>query len=148
MLKALRISRLVSRVSNFPYITMSSQTIRSIGMITVIGIPNCDTIRKTRKWLDEKKVEYAFVDVKKEPLTRSELIELASMVTFDTLVNRRGTTWRSLALGDVELDDQQMLDLLEKNQTMIKRPVLVNEEGAVMVGFDEDALAQFVEDSE
>ncbi len=117
-------------------------------MITVIGIPNCDTIRKTRKWLDEKKVEYAFVDVKKEPLTRSELIELASMVTFDTLVNRRGTTWRSLALGDVELDDQQMLDLLEKNQTMIKRPVLVNEEGAVMVGFDEDALAQFVEDSE
>lgn len=127
---------------------MSSQTIRSIGMITVIGIPNCDTIRKTRKWLDEKKVEYAFVDVKKEPLTRSELIELASMVTFDTLVNRRGTTWRSLALGDVELDDQQMLDLLEKNQTMIKRPVLVNEEGAVMVGFDEDALAQFVEDSE
>lgn len=117
-------------------------------MITVIGIPNCDTIRKTRKWLDENKVEYAFVDVKKEPLTRSEIVELASMVTFDSLVNRRGTTWRNLGLGDAELSDQQMLDLLEKNQTMIKRPVIVSEDGAVMVGFDEDALAQFVEEPE
>lgn len=127
---------------------MSSQTIRSTGMITVIGIPNCDTIRKTRKWLDENNVEYAFVDVKKEPLTRSEIVELASMVTFDTLVNRRGSTWRKLGLGSIELDDKQLLDLLEKNQTMIKRPVIVSEEGAVMVGFDEDALAQFVEEPE
>lgn len=117
-------------------------------MITVIGIPNCDTIRKTRKWLDENNVEYAFVDVKKEPLTRSEIVELASMVTFDTLVNRRGSTWRKLGLGSIELDDKQLLDLLEKNQTMIKRPVIVSEEGAVMVGFDEDALAQFVEEPE
>jgi arsenate reductase len=115
-------------------------------MITVIGIPNCDTIRKTRKWLEANNVEYDFVDVKKEPLTKSEITELASKVTFDTLVNRRGTTWRKLDLGDMELSDQQLLDMVEKNQTVIKRPVIVDEEGAVIVGFDEDALASFVED--
>jgi Spx/MgsR family transcriptional regulator len=115
-------------------------------MITVIGIPNCDTIRKTRKWLESNNVEYTFVDVKKEPLTMSEIADLASMVSFDTLVNRRGTTWRDLKLGDVELTDQQLLELVEKNQTLIKRPVIVDEEGVAMVGFDEDALARFVED--
>jgi len=115
-------------------------------MITVIGIPNCDTIRKTRKWLEANNVDYEFVDVKKEPLTLSEIADLASMVTFDTLVNRKGTTWRSLKLGDIELTDQQLLELVEKNQTLIKRPVIVDEDGIAMVGFDEDALARFIED--
>ena len=115
-------------------------------MITVIGIPNCDSIRKTRKWLELNSVEYEFVDVKKEPLTRSEIAELASMVTFDTLINRRGTTWRALKLGDIKLTDQQLLELVELNQTLIKRPVIVDDEGVAMVGFDEDALARFVED--
>jgi arsenate reductase len=115
-------------------------------MITVIGIPNCDSIRKTRKWLEAKKVEYEFIDVKKEPLTLSEIADLASMVTFDTLINRRGTTWRELKLGDIEMTNQQLLELVEKNQTLIKRPVIVDEEGVAMVGFDEDALARFIED--
>lgn len=115
-------------------------------MITVIGIPNCDSIRKTRKWLETNNVDYEFVDVKKEPLTMSEIADLASMVTFDTLINRRGTTWRSLKLDDAEMTDQQLLELVEKNQTLIKRPVIVDDEGVAMVGFDEDALARFVED--
>lgn len=115
-------------------------------MITVIGIPNCDSIRKTRKWLEAKNVEYEFIDVKKEPLTLSEIADLASMVTFDTLINRRGTTWRELKLGDIEMTNQQLLELVEKNQTLIKRPVIVDEEGVAMVGFDEDALARFIED--
>jgi Spx/MgsR family transcriptional regulator len=115
-------------------------------MITVIGIPNCDSIRKTRKWLEANNVEYEFIDVKKEPLTLSEIADLASMVTLDTLVNRRGTTWRDLKLGDIELSDQELLELVEKNQTLIKRPVIIDDEGIAMVGFDEDALARFVED--
>jgi Spx/MgsR family transcriptional regulator len=117
-------------------------------MLTLIGIPNCDQIRKTRAWLNEKNVDYEFVDVKKEPLTRSEIAELASRITFDTLINRRGTTWRSLQLGDLELSDEQLLELVEKNQTLIKRPLFVDSEGIVMVGFDEDALERFIEDQE
>jgi Spx/MgsR family transcriptional regulator len=115
-------------------------------MITLIGIPNCFSFRNTLKWLEAKKVEYEFIDVKKEPLTLSEIADLASMVTFDTLINRRGTTWRELKLGDIEMTNQQLLELVEKNQTLIKRPVIVDEEGVAMVGFDEDALARFIED--
>lgn len=116
-------------------------------MLTLIGIPNCDQIRKTRAWLDDHKVEYAFADLKKEPLTRSEIAELASKVYFDTLINKKGTTWRNLGIGNLELSNEQMLDLIEKNQTVMKRPILVDQDGNVMVGFDEDALERFVEDA-
>jgi len=135
---------LVSRIS--VYCGVITDYSIYIDMITVIGIPNCDSIRKTRKWLEANNVEYEFVDVKKEPLTLSEIADLASMVTFDTLVNRKGTTWRTLKLGDIELTDQQLLELVGNNQTLIKRPVIVDEDGVAMVGFDEDALARFVED--
>jgi Spx/MgsR family transcriptional regulator len=116
-------------------------------MLTLIGIPNCDQIRKTRAWLDDNKISYEFADLKKEPLTRNEIAELASKVYFDTLINKKGTTWRNLGIGNLELNNEQMLDLIEKHQTVMKRPILVDQEGNVMVGFDEDALARFVEDA-
>jgi Spx/MgsR family transcriptional regulator len=116
-------------------------------MLTVIGIPNCDQIRKTRAWLDDHEVPYEFADLKKEPLTRSEIVELASKVHFDTLINRKGTTWRNLAIGNLDLNNEQMLELIQKNQTIMKRPIVVDQEGNVMIGFDEEALERFVEDA-
>lgn len=112
-------------------------------MLTVIGIPNCDQIRKTLKWLDAQQIEYQFVNVKKEPLTTQEISELGAKVTFDALVNRRGTTWRQLGLSGADLTDAQLTELILKHQTLMKRPVIVDEDGAVMVGFDEEALSGF-----
>lgn len=113
-------------------------------MITVIGIPNCDQIKKTLSWLNDHKVAHTFVDVKKEPLTRDEIAELAFKVSFDTLVNRKGTTWKKLAVQS-SLTDEQLLELVLHHQTLIKRPVLVADDGAVLVGFDEEALRHFTE---
>lgn len=115
-------------------------------MITVIGIPNCDQIKKTLSWLNEHQVAHTFVDVKKEPLTRDEIAELAFKVSFDTLVNRKGTTWKKLSVQS-SLTDEQLLELVLHHQTLIKRPVLVSDDGAVLVGFDEDALRHFTEET-
>lgn len=112
-------------------------------MLHVIGIKNCDTIRKTRKWLSENEVEYEFIDLKKEPLTIDEINELSFKVGLDVLVNKRGTTYRNLGLKDKELSDEEMIKVLEQNQSMIKRPVLTLDE-AVLVGFDEEAFKNFI----
>ncbi len=114
-------------------------------MLHVIGIKNCDTVKKARAWLAEKEVEYEFVDLKKEPLNIDELKELEFKVGLDVLVNRRGTTYRKLGLKDKNLTDEEMLNVLLENQSMIKRPVLVKDE-AVLVGFDEQAFEGFVLD--
>ncbi len=114
-------------------------------MLHVIGIKNCDTVKKARAWLVEKEVEYEFVDLKKEPLNIDELKELEFKVGLDVLVNRRGTTYRKLGLKEKNLTDEEMLNVLLENQSMIKRPVLVKDE-AVLVGFDEQAFEGFVLD--
>lgn len=112
-------------------------------MLHVIGIKNCDTIKKTRKWLNENEVEFEFIDLKKEPLTVDEIKELEFKVGLDVLVNKRGTTYRNLGLKDKSLSDQDIIQTLQENQSMIKRPVLVLDE-AVLVGYDEEAFKNFV----
>lgn len=117
-------------------------------MLHVIGIKNCNKIRDTKNWLDEKGVEYEFVDVKKEPLSLEEIKELEYKVGLDVLVNKKGMTYRKLGLKDKEVSTEEMLGILEQNQSMIKRPVLIKDE-AVLVGYDEDAFVDFVkEDNE
>ncbi len=114
-------------------------------MLTIIGIKNCSTIKKTLAWLDEQGVDYSFRDVKKEPLNDEELAGFAMRVGIDTLVNRRGMKWRSLGLSGKDLSDEELLELLAEHQTMIKRP-LVSADEAAMVGFDEDALESFIDE--
>lgn len=115
----------------------------SNAMLHVIGIKNCDTIRKTRKWLESNEIEYEFIDLKKEPLTIDEIKELEFKVGLDVLVNKRGTTYRNLGLKDKDLSNEEMIEVLEQNQSMIKRPVLVLGEG-VLVGFDEEGFKNFI----
>ncbi len=112
-------------------------------MLHVIGIKNCDTIKKTKRWLTENEVEFEFIDLKKEPLTIDEIKELEYKVGLDVLVNKRGTTYRNLGLKDKNLSDQDMIQTLQENQSIIKRPVLVLDE-AVLVGYDEEAFKNFV----
>lgn len=112
-------------------------------MLEVIGIKNCNTIKKTLNWLNENDFEYSFRDVKKEPLSPNELAEFVRKVGLDTLINRKGMKWRTLGLKDKNLSDNDLFDVLHEHQTMIKRPLLhLNE--AAMVGFDDEALTEFI----
>jgi len=113
-------------------------------MIQVYGIKNCNKVRDTFRWLEDHEVEYEFVDLKKEPLTREELQEFVDMIGLDVMINRRGMKWRQLGLKDKNLSDEQLFEELLEHQVMIKRPVLVRGE-AMLVGYDEDSFEAFVE---
>lgn len=112
-------------------------------MLTVYGIKNCNKVRDTFKWLKENEIDYTFVDLKKEPLSEGKLDEFVHKVGLDVLVNKRGMTWRNLGLKDKDISEDELFDLLLENQTMIKRPVL-EQDDAVLVGYDEDAFDSFV----
>ncbi len=116
-------------------------------MVHIIGIPNCNKIRDTKKWLDTHGIDYELINVKKEPLTRDELKDLEFKVGLDVLVNSKGTTYRNLKIKDLDLTDEQLFDVLIENQSMIKRPVIAYED-AIMVGYDEEAFEAFVKENE
>lgn len=90
------------------------------------GIKNCDTIKKARRWLETHAIEYQFHDVRADGLEQAMIESWLESVPYDTLINKRSTTWRQI--GDEQkssLDREQAIALMLANPTLIKRPVLV-----------------------
>ncbi len=116
-------------------------------MLHLIGIPNCNKIKDTRSWLDDKGISYEFINVKKEPLSKDELSELAHKVGLDVLVNNRGTTYHKLGIKEMQPSEAELLELAHTHQNMLKRPILVLEE-SVLVGYDEQAFESFAREHE
>ena len=104
--------------------------------IRLYGIKNCDTMKKARAWLDKHKVEYAFHDYKSAGIDRDRLEGWANKAGWETVLNRRGTTFRKLDDADkTDLDMAKAVRLMEAHPSTIKRPV-VDYPGGVLVGFD------------
>jgi arsenate reductase len=94
-------------------------------MVTLYGIANCDTVRKARKWLTSHNVDYQFHDFRKEGLTARQLKHWAMLVDWETLLNRRGQSWRKLSDKEkANLNEARALKLMLAEPTLIKRPVL------------------------
>jgi Spx/MgsR family transcriptional regulator len=100
------------------------------------GIPNCDTVKKARAWLDQRGVAYEFHDYKKEGANAGKLAQWSDAAGWEALLNRRGTTFRGLADTDkADIDRPKAIRLMRANPSLIKRPV-VEHPGGVLVGFD------------
>ncbi|MBT5240571.1 MAG: ArsC family reductase [Rhodospirillaceae bacterium] len=108
-------------------------------MITVYGIKNCDTCRKALKWLDAEGIEHKFHDFRKDGLEQSTVSDWIDEIGIDTLLNRRGTTWRKLPEADqASAETGNAAALLTENPTLIKRPIF--DLGTKrLVGFKADA---------
>jgi arsenate reductase len=107
-------------------------------MIRIYGIPNCDTMKKARKWLDKNELEYEFHDYKKLGVPEKKLKNWVKKAGWDTILNKRGTTWRKLD-DDTKnnIDETSSIDVMLNNPSAIKRPVLEN--GTILlVGFKEE----------
>lgn len=105
--------------------------------ITVFGIKNCDTVKKALKWLKAHNVDFQFEDLKTTQLPASTIEHWLNEVGADTLINKRGTTWRQLPEEDKgSLTLPRTVHLIQGQPTLLKRPVVIAN-GAVSVGFDE-----------
>ena len=110
--------------------------------VAVYGIPNCDTVKKTRTWLTEHSVDYQFHDFKKQGVPADLLTGWATAVGWETLLNRKGTTWRKLdpAIQAAVVDANSAQALMLEHASVIKRPVVVWADGSVTVGFTDAAF--------
>lgn len=108
------------------------------------GIRNCDTVKKARKWLDDQGMSYEFHDLKKDGLSEAQLKQWEEAVGWETLLNRRGTTWRKLSDEDRDnINAQSAHDIMLENTSIIKRPV-VEHKGSVSVGFNANEWATLI----
>jgi len=104
----------------------------------VYGIKTCGSVKKALKFLNEKGIEYEFIDFKKTPVGCDKIEEWIKKVGIDVLFNNRGTKYRQLKLKELNLDELGKKEWLCKENLLIKRPVIELDNGEVVVGFDED----------
>jgi Spx/MgsR family transcriptional regulator len=114
---------------------IESETVMAI---TLYGIPNCDTVRKARIWLDGAGIGYAFHDYKKAGIDAARLKRWCKALGWETVLNRAGTTFRKLPdAKKAVLTEAKAIELMLAEPSMIKRPV-VEHSGGLLIGFKPD----------
>lgn len=110
-------------------------------MIVVYGLKNCDTCRKTMKWLGAEGIEARLHDVRADGLDAAMLEPWIAAFGWESLLNRRGTTWRSLPDAEKEgLDAARAKALMLSLPALIKRPVF-DLGGRFVLGFTDTERA-------
>lgn len=110
-------------------------------MMKVVGLKNCDTCRKAKKWLESEGIAYQFFDVRADGLDRDDVAHWLEVIGWETLLNRRGTTWRTLSEAEKsDVDAAKALDLIMDHPALMKRPVFVTGD-QVIVGFKAEQQA-------
>jgi arsenate reductase (glutaredoxin) len=96
--------------------------------ITVYGITNCDTVKKSRAWFDTAGKAYQFHDFKKHGVPEAALRQWVGALGWEALLNKRGTTWRKLdaAAQAAVVDADSAIALMLREASVIKRPVVVS----------------------
>lgn len=111
-------------------------------MIKLVGLKNCDTCRKAKKWLESEGIDYDFHDVRQDGLISDDLTSWAATLGWEALLNKRGTTWRTLddeIKNDV--DEAKAIALMVEHPALMKRPVFVCED-EVLLGFKQAQMDQ------
>lgn len=110
--------------------------------VMLYGIPNCDTVKKARRWLDARGIAYDFHDYKKAGVPEAALRSWVEREGWERLLNRKGTTFRKLdAAATADLDAGRAVALMLAHSSTIKRPVLAYAADGLLIGFDEEAWA-------
>lgn len=112
---------------------------------TIYGIKNCDTIKKTRRWLDENHPTYHFHDYRVDGLDEALLRQFIAELGREALLNTRGTTWRKLdaAVRESITSDEKAIALMLEMPAIIKRPLLWTPGKPMLLGFNESSYKQY-----
>src|SRR6185436_15168879 len=110
----------------------------------VYGIKNCNTVKSAIEWLNKNKVAFEFHDYKKSGITTAKLSEWCKQVGWESLVNKRGTTWRQLdeTVQKKVISEKSAIALMMEKHSVIKRPLIEKNGKVVLLGFDEGVYTQ------
>ncbi len=113
-------------------------------MTTLYGLANCDTCKKARNWLTRFGIAHTFVDYREQRVAPETLKSWARQLGgWDKLINRAATTWRTLPdARKTPSSDPEWTLLLKEYPALVKRPVVVGDDGVVSVGFTDNAFKQ------
>ncbi|HLA33737.1 MAG TPA: Spx/MgsR family RNA polymerase-binding regulatory protein [Rhodocyclaceae bacterium] len=106
-------------------------------MITIYGIKNCDTMKKTFVWCRENKLDYTFHDYRKDGVPQQKLRAWCAVRPYLSLINTRGPTWRKLSAERQAVDTlDDAIALMTEYPALIRRPIIEKPDADIAIGFD------------
>jgi len=108
------------------------------------GIPNCNTVKKARDWLDANNIAYEFHDFKKQGIDQATINDWLTQYPWEKLINRAGMTWRGLdeATKSSITNNASAILLMQNKTSVIKRPILIKDSKIFALGFDENVYKE------
>lgn len=108
------------------------------------GIKNCGTVKKSINWLNSNNIPFDFHDYKNKGISVKKLQEWSNQVGIDSLINKKGMTWKKLDERDKELmqNDNKALEIISANASLIRRPIIEQGGKIITIGFDEKAFSE------
>jgi arsenate reductase len=103
--------------------------------LQIYGIPNCETCKKALKWLDINVVDFEFINLKEKAPSRKEIAQWVAILGSKELRNTSGKSYRELGEEKQEWTEEQWIDAFTKDAMLIKRPLFLDDEEAIHVGF-------------
>jgi arsenate reductase len=105
----------------------------------VYGIPNCNTVKKALDWFKDHQIDVEFHNFKKSGIDVTKLEEWAQKTEWETLLNKRGTTWKMLDadLQKTIVSKDAAFKLMQEKPSIIKRPIVETKSGSIILGFDQ-----------
>jgi len=103
--------------------------------IQVYGIPNCGTCKKALQWLDANGLAYQFINTKEYPPTREMIESWVKSLTAKAMRNTSGKSYRELGNEKQNWTDEQWIAAFSQDVMLVKRPLIVKDGIAVLVGF-------------
>lgn len=111
-------------------------------MVEIWGIRNCQSVKRALVFLDSRHIDYDFIDYKKNPPSLALLKKWTKTKGIDKVLNRRGTTYRILKIDEENMSEDELFEMMHKNPTLIKRPILIGEE-ILEFGFSKEGYEKF-----
>jgi len=109
--------------------------------IVLYGIKNCDSVKKTRAWLDGRKLAYQFHDYRTDGLDADLLRQFVATLGLEAVLNQRSTSWRQLSEDSKrDLTPEKAFQLMLETPTLIKRPIISVDE-RLLAGFDPEQIS-------
>jgi arsenate reductase len=114
--------------------------------MTVYGIKNCNTVKSALDWLKKKNVSFEFHDYKTKGINDTKLKEWSKQVGWESLVNKKGTTWRQLddATKSKVTNEAAAIELMKEKTSVIKRPIIEENGKVITLGFDEETYKKLI----
>ncbi|KAA5533462.1 ArsC family reductase [Taibaiella lutea] len=108
-------------------------------MYTLYGIPNCDSVKKARTFLEANSIPYTFHDYKKEGISKAKLTQWSKQLGWENLINKNSTTWKELdeAIKNDVTTQAAAINVMMEYTSAIKRPIIMKDDAIVAIRFNE-----------